>query len=571
MASSGNGWDHEVDVLVVGSGAAALAAAVTSNARGLDTLVVEKTRAFGGTTAYSGGGLWIPDNPVLRREGMADTHEEGRTYLDAVLALHDDDVSPERREAFLTEGPKAVELLERECPALRFDWVRGYPDYHPELPGGKSEGRQIQARPVDGRVLGDELASLRQIRPVYPQPFGMWIRIDEARDLPRIGRSWRVRGLVARLVARALVAKVQGKKMVRTGGQMLVAGLRAGLRDKQVPLWLRTPVVELCTDEDGAVTGAVVEREGRPRRVRARSGVILGAGGFERNEEMRHRYQQEPITNRWTLGASGNTGDLIRAGAALGAELGLMEDSWWVPGLLDPDGRCVFVLAERQLPGGIIVNGDGERYANESMPYVNLGHAMYEGQARGVTHVPSWMVIDARFRRRYVFGPFLPRQPVAKAWFESGVAVRADTIGELAGKMGVPPDRLQATVERFNGFARAGRDPDFHRGESAYDRFYADPLQTPNPCLGPIEKPPYLAFKLVPGDIGTKGGLLTDEHARVLREDGSVVPGLYAAGNTSSSVMGHDYPGPGSTLGAAVTFAYVAAEHVAQHRRPTPA
>jgi 3-oxosteroid 1-dehydrogenase len=555
-------WDHEVDALIVGSGAAGLTAALAANANGLNTLVIEKTKYFGGTTAFSGGGLWIPNNPVLKRAGMKDSVEDARTYLDAVLALNGDDVSAERREAFLTEGPRAIEFLEQQSEHLKFIWVKDYPDYHPELPGGSTEGRQIQIDAVDGRILGAERGRMRRARLIIPQPFGMWIMIGEARELSLVGTSWKARILAVRLGMRGLAAQLRGKKIEPFGGLMLIAALRAALMDKGVPLWLSTPFTELVT-VDGAVVGAVVEHEGKALRIGVRGGVVLAAGGFERNEHMRHEYQLAPTTNMWTLGSPGNTGDAIRGGMAVGARLGLMEDSWWAPGILTPEGHSVFLLTERQAPPSFIVNTNGDRYTNESAPYVNVGHAMYEAGSAGETNVPSWFVVDQTFRNRYKLGPFLPRQRIPKTWFDSGVVVRSETIAGLAKKMQVPPDRLQATFERFNGFAQTGRDLDFHRGESAYDRYYSDPKQKPNPCIGPVAKPPFLAFKLVPGDIGTKGGLLTDEHAQVLGEDGAPITGLYAAGNSSASVMGHEYAGPGATIGPAVTFGFVASNHIA--------
>ena len=561
-----DGFEHECDALVVGSGAAGLAAAVTCASLGLRTLVVEKTKYYGGTTAYSGGGMWIPNNPVLKRDGMRDTPEAARQYLDAVLALNGDDVSAARRDAFLSEGPKAVALLEEQCRHLRFDWVKDYPDYHPELPGASVEGRQIQPRAVDTRVLGDVAAQMRRAAPMVPQPFGMWIRIDEARDLGMFATSWKARALAVRLAWRGLVAKMQGKKMAMAGGQMLIAGLRGGLVDRDVPVWLQTSLLSLVTGDDGEVAGAVVDRQGETVRVRARLGVVLACGGFERNAEMRAAYQQPPTSTRWTLGSPGNAGDGIRAGLELGASVALMDDAWWGPGLLNPEGRSDFLLTERQAPGGMMVNAEGRRFTNESAPYVNVCHAIYESQATGVSHIPCWFVVDTTFRHRYKLGRFLPRQRIAASWFDAGVATRAGTIRELAALMGVPADNLVQTVERFNGFARSGRDLDFGRGDSAYDRYYGDPARRPNPCLGPLENPPFFALKVVPGDLGTKGGLLTDEHARVLRDDGSVVAGLYAAGNTSAAVMGHEYAGPGATIGPAVTFAYIAGRHLAARR-----
>lgn len=561
-----DGYDHECDALVVGSGAAGLAAAVTCASLGLQTLVIEKTKYYGGTTAYSGGGMWIPNNPVLRRQGMRDTPEAARRYLDAVLALNGDDVSEARRSAFLSEGPKAVALLEDQCRHLRFDWVQDYPDYHPELPGGTTEGRQIQPRALDTRVLGDAGAQMRRATPMVPQPFGMWIRIDEARDLGMFGTSWGARALVVRLALRGLVAKLQGKKMAMTGGQMLIGGLRGGLLDRDVPLWLQSSLQSLVTGDDGEVVGAVVDRQGAAVRVRARLGVVLASGGFERDAQMRAAYQQAPTSTRWTLGSPGNAGDGIRAGLALGAAVSLMDDAWWGPGLLNPEGRSDFLLTERQAPGGMMVNAEGKRFTNESAPYVNVCHAIYQGQATGVSHVPSWFVVDRTYRKRYKLGRFLPRQRIAPSWFDAGVAKQASSVTELATLMGVPPDNLVATVERFNGFARTGRDLDFARGDSAYDRYYGDPRRRPNPCLGPIATPPFFALQVVPGDLGTKGGLLTDEHARVLRDDGTPITGLYAAGNTSAAVMGHEYAGPGATIGPAVTFAYVAGQHLAARR-----
>jgi 3-oxosteroid 1-dehydrogenase len=557
-------WDQEVDALVVGSGAAGLAAGLIAHHHGLDVLIIEKTDKFGGSTALSGGGIWIPNNHVLARDGMSDSAADARVYLDACLALNDDDVPVARREAFLTHGPRAIELLERISPHIRFEWVKDYPDYHPELPGGRPEGRQIQASAFDASVLGDELANLRPTLRLVPMPFGMWIMIQEGRHLALVGVSWRSRLLSVRLGIRGMWAKLRRRKMMASGGQMLVARLRAALLDAKVPLWRSTPLDELVTGRDGEVVGAVVTRDGSPVRVRTRRGVVIASGGFERDLDMRRRFQAEPVSDRWTLGSEGSTGDGQRLGAAIGAALGLMDDAWWGPGILLPSGGASFTLNERQLGGGMIVNSLGHRFTNESAPYVNVVHDMYAGHATGVSHIPAWFVVDERFRRRYKLGPFLPRQPIPSEWFDSGVAVRADTIGELADKMGVPPDGLAQTVARFASFAATGVDEDFRRGDSVYDRYYADLATKPNPCLAPIESAPFYAFKMVPGDLGTKGGLVCDEHSRVLRDDGTVIAGLYAAGNASASVTGHEYPGPGATIGPAITFASIAAHHMAQ-------
>jgi 3-oxosteroid 1-dehydrogenase len=289
---------------------------------------------------------------------------------------------------------------------------------------------------------------------------------------------------------------------------------------------------------------------------------MLASGGFEKNLEMRERYQPSPITTDWTTGAPSNTGGGIAAGVAAGADVALMDDAWWGP-TIPLTGGPYFCLAERNLPGSIIVNQAGRRYANEASPYVDAVHAMYDGEQTGVRHVPSWMVLDQRYRNRYLFAGLGPRQPFPGRWYEHGTVFRANTLESLANKIGVSADGLRDTVAQFNEMARAGVDTDFHRGDSAYDKYYGDPKVRPNPSLGPIDRPPYYAVKIVPGDLGTKGGIVTDARARALRPDGSVIAGLYAAGNASSAVMGRTYAGAGSTIGPAMTFGYLAALDIA--------
>jgi 3-oxosteroid 1-dehydrogenase len=335
--------------------------------------------------------------------------------------------------------------------------------------------------------------------------------------------------------------------------------------EAQVPVLLNTALEDLHVEDD-VVTGVVVTSDGQQRVIRAERGVVLASGGFEQNAAMRKQYQREPIGSDWTVGAKANTGDGILAGERLGAELELMDDAWWGPSIPLTGGPW-FCLAERTLPGGIMVNDRGQRFMNEALPYVEAVHRMYGGEfGRGEgpgENIPTWMIIDQRYRNRYVFAGVTPRKPLPGRWYKAGVVVKAATIAELAERIGVPAEALTATVERFNGFARTGKDDDFGRGDSGYDRYYGDPTVKPNPCLSPIDQAPYYAVTMVPGDLGTKGGLRTDVHGRVLRTDGSVIEGLYAAGNVSSPVMGHTYAGPGATIGPAITFGYLAAVHIA--------
>jgi 3-oxosteroid 1-dehydrogenase len=347
-----------------------------------------------------------------------------------------------------------------------------------------------------------------------------------------------------------------GRKMYAMGNALAI-GLRKGLLDAGVPVSYDTELTDLVI-ESGRVAGVRVLRAGVSTEIRAERGVVLGAGGFEKNLEMREKYQPQPTSVDWTTGAPSNAGGGILAGIAAGAQVDLMDDAWWGPTIPLPNGPW-FCLAERNLPGSIIVNAAGRRFMNEALPYVEAVHEIYKGEETGVSHVPSWMVFDQRYRNRYLFAGLSPRQPFPGRWFKSGVLKKAATVEGLATEIGVPVDALVGTVERFNGFAGTGVDEDFHRGESAYDKYYSDPTVKPNPSLHRIDHGPFYAVKIVPGDLGTKGGLVTDERARVLRADGSVIEGLYAAGNCSAAVMGNTYAGPGATIGPAMTFGYLAA------------
>lgn len=541
------GAEDEFDVIVVGSGGAGMTAALTAAHHGLSAVVVEKAEVYGGSTARSGGGLWLPGNEVLSRAGVAADADGARAYLAHVAGPR---VPPERQRAFLEHGPAMLAFVRAHTP-VDFAWVPGYPDYHPEAVGGVAGGRTVEPRPLDVRRLGADLETLAP--PYLAAPNGMTVTAVDYRWLSLGIRHPRAVSTAVRLAAGTLLARLLRRRRL-TMGQALAGGLRAGLRTAGVPVRLGTPMTELCTDTD-RVTGIVVERDGRPVRLWARRGVLLGSGGFEHNERMRQQYQQ--LGTQWTVGAPGNTGDGIEAGRRLGAGLDLMDEAWWGPSL-PLTGGPYFCLAERNLPGCLVVDATGRRFVNESAPYVEAVHAML-GRDGTAPHLPAWLVTDQTYRDRYLFAGRGPRAPLPRRWFAAGVAHRADTLAALADRIGVPAEALGATVARFNEFADRGHDADFQRGASAYDRYYGDPRQHPNPCLGALRKPPFYAFSLVPGDLGTKGGLRTDERARVLRTDGTAIPGLYAAGNVSASVMGRGYAGAGATLGPAMTFGYLAA------------
>ncbi|MDN5570536.1 MAG: FAD-binding protein [Propionibacteriaceae bacterium] len=545
--------EHTYDVVVVGSGAAAFAAAVTAADAGLSVLMCESTDRWGGSSSMSGGGLWLPNNPLMVREGAGDSREEALGYLEQTIGDAGPATSRERKEAFVDNVAGFVDLAERL--GLRFARGADYPDYYPELPGGKI-GRAIEVEPFDVKTIGAWWKTSRGQDGV-PLP----VKTD---DFWLLQRSWSTPGGMirgAQVVTRAVGMLARRQHLVGMGAA-LMSSLLAVAQRLGVELWLSAPV-EVLVVEDGRVAGVRTRHEGREVTVAATKGVVLGGGGYDHNEEWRERTQG--VDGSASSGSKGNLGTAIEVAQEVGAAVDLMDDAWW-GGSVPPvgDHGPAFLVSERSVPHCILVDAAGERFANESESYVDLGHHMRE-HAEGVPG-RYWLISDVRHGLKYLRSYALdPR--ATKARTTAGVRHIASSLGELAGSIGVDADRLQATVERFNGFARTGIDHDFGRGNSAYDRYYGDPLMRPNPNLGPLERGPFTALEIVAGDLGTKGGVMTDEHARVLREDGSVIEGLYASGNCSASVMGRTYPGPGSTLGPACVFGYVAARHLAGQGR----
>ncbi|MFI6610215.1 FAD-binding protein [Streptomyces sp. NPDC050507] len=549
-AAARGAWDEEFDFVVVGSGGGGMAAALTAADSGLSTVVVEKGAMYGGTTGISGGGIWIPNNPTLKARGHDDSRESVRRYLDL---LTENRVPGARLDAYVDQGPAAMELLEKSR-WMRFFWVKGYADYHPEYDGGRPLGRSVEALPFDTRKLGED--EKHQRRNSLKGPLGLWITAKDYRNLAMVKRTWRGRWASV-IAAWRVSSNMVRRRHMATGGRALVARMRMALKEAGVPVWLRSPMTELVTDAQGTVTGVVVTRDGKPVRVGARHGVLLATGGFDHNREMREKYLPEGGRDNHSAGAVENVGDGILAGRALGAALDFMDDAWWMPSVHHPSGATIPLVSERCIPPSVIVSSDGRRFTNESSPYVNFVHDQLAGG-----HTTAWFVMDAKARARYPFAQILPGMPFPKAFYENGTVHRADTVAGLARSIDVPADALTETVERFNGFARTGKDTDFGRGDSAYDRYYGDPTMK-NPNLDELDKAPYYAIRIEVGDLGTKGGLVCDENSRVLREDGSAVAGLYATGNTSAAVMGNEYAGPGATIGPAIVFGYLAARHAA--------
>lgn len=543
-------WDEEFDFVIVGSGGGGFAAALTAHDEGLSSVVVEKAATIGGSTTLSGGGIWVPNNPTLRRAGHADSRESIRRYLDI---LTEGEVPGAKLDAYVDHGPAAMELVERSA-WVKFSWTKGYADYHPEFDGGRPAGRSIEPVPFDTRKMGELEAEHGPNLMVGPM--GLWVTQKDYRRLAMSKRTLEGKLALGTAAWRVASNSIRRRHMA-TGGRALISRLRMALRDAHVPVWLSSPMTGLLRDEEGRVTGIVVEQAGVSKRIRGRHGVLLACGGFDHNAEMREKHLPEGVKENRSLGATSNTGDGITLGAELGAGLGFMDDAWWMPSLTAASGRMLPLVSERAIPSQIIVDGSGQRFTNEASPYVNFVHDQIAGQ-----HFPAWCIFDSRSRARYPFAQVLAGQKFPGKWYKAGIVHQAPTLAELAASIDVPTEALAATLERFNGFARSGMDADFHRGESAHDRYYGDPT-LPNPNLDVIDQPPYYAVRIDAGDLGTKGGLATDEFARVLREDGSVIDGLYATGNVAASVMGREYAGPGATIGPSMVFGHIAARHAA--------
>jgi len=332
-------------------------------------------------------------------------------------------------------------------------------------------------------------------------------------------------------------------------GRMLMLADKAG-----IDMRLNHGIVELI-EEDGQITGVVVDHKGKTLRIGARDGVLINAGGFSHNAEMRKRYGPQPSSTEWTNANPGDTGEMIQIAQRHGAALDLMDQAWWVPGTMVPEGGPANMHnTDISKPHCIIVNRQGKRILNESGSYMENGQRLYQND------VPAYVILDSRHRKRYAWG-YYPPGKTPRSWLDSGMMKTADTIEELAVKAGIDPAGLKAAVEKFNGYCETGKDLDFNRGGRGYDNWFGDPTVTPNPNLGKIDKPPFYVMEMVPGDVGTSGGIVTDEHARVLKEDGSVIPGLYATGNSTASVMGRCYPAAGASIGASYIFAWIAAHH----------
>ncbi|WP_394659805.1 FAD-binding protein [uncultured Novosphingobium sp.] len=550
----------EYDFVIVGSGGGSMVAAIYAKLAGLNPVILEKRDKIGGSTGFSGGVWWVPNNHVIKRHGVHDTKELGRRYLAATVDFVGKGTTEARREAFLDEAPEMIQFLEDQ--GMEFEYPDGWSDYYDDRDGGQPRGRSLVAMPYDLRNLGPWEEKLSRYAPFIGIPFPSLPLIK----MLMVKRSFAAKKIMARLALAVAKNKILGRHIAAHGaaiqGRMLEMTLKRGI-----------PIIsgfasDQLIEEDGRIVAVSGVHEGQRKTVRSRYGLLMNVGGFARNDEMRQKYQRKPISNQWTNANPGDTGEMIEEMIRHGADTENLDMAVWVPTSLNADGSLpagahgkdgtpypFMHVGEIAVPHYIWVTKRGNRFVNEANSYMELGEALYENDA-----VPAFAVFDDRAMRNYAYASLMPGMKPIKQWLESGFLIKADTIAELAAKAGIDPDGLAAQIERYNRYAETGVDEEFHKGERQYDRLRGDPTHKPNPCVGSIAKGPFYTTRIFPGDVGTFGGVVTDEHARVLRSDGSIIEGLYATGNCTSSVMGRSYPGPGASISPAFAFGYIAAK-----------
>lgn len=562
--------DKNCTVLVVGSGAGALLAANRAHDLGMKVIVIEKSDRYGGTSALSGGGIWIPNNAGIKEQ---DSYEDALTYFKACTSGL---VAEEKLRAYLDSAPEMVEYM-RQGIGVKYNAVTGYSDYCQHLPGASDNGRTMFVEPVDAGVLGEDFFALREAD-MGAKLFGR-VALDyyDGQLLGARAKGWKrkIFSLIWNYWS-DIGWRVKTRRDRRvTMGSALIAGLRIGLKERGIQLLLNTRL-ERFIIEDGVVKGAVVSQNCNDFRILASQAVIVASGGFEQSQTLRNEHLPGRTLVEWSVTPMHyNTGDALLAGENIGAGTEFLHEAWWAPTVRIPAADTPNVnmrsalFIERSYAHSLCVNRKGKRFANEAMSYNDFGHEMIKDNASTGANTPCWFIFDARYRKKNVLGRIMPGSIMPDSilppeWWDT-VLYRASSIAELARKIGVDPGTLEETVSVFNGYAKTGIDLDFNRGHYSFDRFYCDPRHQPNPSLGALDRAPYYAIRVDVGDLGTKGGLKVDRDANVLDIEGRPIPGLYAIGNASGAVTADSYPGAGGTLGPALTFGYRAANHIARY------
>lgn len=564
----------DCDVLVIGTGASGMATAVTAASQGLKVLVVEKEAMYGGTTARSGGWLWIPGTRLATEQGINEPQGAARAYLQHEATTHFD---AERVDAFLANGPKAIDFFTKNT-CVQFDMPPVFPDYHAEAQGGQPGGRSMVTRPFDGRELGPRI---KQLAPPLPELTVFGMMLGSGKEIWHFMRAFKSLEsflyVSKRLSLHFLDVLKYGRGMTLTNGNALAGRLAKAAMDHDIPVWLSSPVRKLVVEGD-AVVGAIVEREGQRTRVNARVGVVLACGGFPHDVERRKQLFPHAPTGRehYTPSPEANTGDGLRMAEAVGGWVDptIPHAAAWVPTSVTTrkDGTKGVMphFIDRAKPGVIAVTRHGKRFTNEGNSYHDFVQDLVKA-TKGDKEIFAWEICDHATLRQYGMGCVAPFPLPIGRHLRTGYLVKGNTVAELAKKIGVDPRAFQSTIDGFNQHARNGEDPAFGKGSKAYNRYQGDAQNLPNPCVRPLETGPFYAIKLVIGDIGTFAGLATDAQTRVLDGDKNPIKGLYAVGNDAASIMGGNYPGAGITLGPALTFGYTAGMALAQAAKSAPA
>lgn len=561
--------NESYDVVVVGSGAAGATAALRAAEQGLSVLIVEKAHKYGGTSATSGGVLWVPNHQLTPSD---DSREQALEYLDSVI---DVPIQRDRLEAYVDQAPEMIRFLTslgmKPVPA-------SWPDYYVDQPGARAD-RSLIFDTFDGRELGDQFTLMREQYTRFKLLNRYAMDLGEFFAISTRGKGW-VRAFLKILWRywTDLGTRAMTRRDRRfTSGNALMGNLYKHIFARGVEVRLNTRLEELVV-EDGAVRAVEVSRFGRRYRIAAHHGVILCAGGFEWNQELRDRFFRVPgLTRHSSTPEDANRGEALIAGMKVGAATEHTESGWWMPTMHKPMPNVSNFEEIHQAafdvgrPHSVCVNRTGVRFTNEATGYDDFCEAMVRDQLATGANTPCWLVFDAQFRQKFAAGGFMPTAIMPDRSLSPDVwdhyLFRADSLAELARKIDVPAEVLQQTVNTMNEYARTGVDTEFGRGGNDYDRMFGDPSVTPNPCLGPIDKPPFYAIPVNAGDLGTKGGLKTDAHGRVLDGNDRPIPSLYAAGNNSGSPFGNRYPGAGGTIGPAMTFGFVAVNDIIARRQ----
>jgi 3-oxosteroid 1-dehydrogenase len=567
-------WDREVDVVVVGSGLGAMTSALCLKEMGVEKIeVIEKAAKFGGTSGVSGGGIWIPNNHYAKACGAKDSVEDAKAYLSSTIPA--EKVPQELIDAYIEFAPKMLKFVTEKAKEVGYISLEHYPDYYMNNPGAKAGHRSLEPMPIKWDDLGEDMSIMQETHHMMYLFDRIGFTQVEGHDLVTRAKGWWL--IMLKLVFKYISETFWRMKHKTKRARRLACGAAGtarmflALKNRKVPVTLNCAMQELIQDDSGRVIGVKATHNGKAINIKANKGVILGAGGFEYNQELRDKYLPKPTNTEWSGGGiRTNTGDALVASLKLGAKTRLMEGAWWCTTISAPDEPAPrLAIMEKSLPGSCVVNMAGKRIANESQNYMAYQTEFFASHTEATPNAPAYMIFDKRFRNSYMVGPLLdvqsrPDSAIPKSYFENGFMAKEDSIEALADKLGINKAGLQETIKNLNAYAKTGKDLEFQRGDTEYDRYYGDETVQPNPCLHAIDEGPFYAIRIDPGDFGTHGGMDINVNAQVLSAaNNQPIEGLYAIGNCAAAIL-PTYPGPGSTLGPAMTFGYQAAKHIAE-------